>query len=236
MGSQRSNDDLDKLLNMGASALAELDDDQLHAMSRVVTGMMNDDIDDRCKNNVLWWLQNHTATENPQHASLGLEYRVPFPIKTYFVPLFKAFETEKRLFIPKSRDMMTSWSVMGFSTHRAQWFREETIVQTGSESKAAELVDYTRQLWDNQREHLKLRHPLKTKSTYEIAWEDGGRVIAIPSGEDKIRMFHPTRYVMDEAAFLPEAGNCYDAAHPVSIQIIAISTAAPGWFGLQCEK
>jgi len=53
---------------------------------------------------------------------------------------------------------------------------------------------------------------------------------------NKIRLYHPTRYVMDEAAFLPEAEQCYNAANPVAQQIIAISSAGPGWFGDQCTR
>jgi hypothetical protein len=60
--------------------------------------------------------------------------------------------------------------------------------------------------------------------------------MALPSGEDKVRLYHPTLYEMDEAAFLPEAQQCYDAAEPVAHQIIAISSAGPGWFGLQCGR
>jgi hypothetical protein len=48
-------------------------------------------------------------------------------------------------------------------------------------------------------------------------------------------MYHPTKYVMDEAAFLPAAEACFNAVHPVAMQIIAISTAALGWFGDQCS-
>lgn len=125
---------------------------------------------------------------------------------------------------------------MGWSAQRAQWWKEETIAQTEAEDKAAELVDYVRQLWDNQEEFLKRRHPLAKQSTYEIEWQGGGRVIAIPKGENKIRLYHPSRYVMDEAAFLPEAEACYNAAHPVAKQIIAISSAGPGWFGDQCSR
>ena len=36
---------------------------------------------------------------------------------------------------------------------------------------------------------------------------------------------------MDEAAFLPEAQQCYDTVQPVAKQIIAVSSAEPGWFG-----
>jgi len=53
---------------------------------------------------------------------------------------------------------------------------------------------------------------------------------------NKIRLYHPTRYIMDEAAFLPEAEQCYNAAHPVSQQIIGISSAGPGWFGDECSR
>jgi len=132
--------------------------------------------------------------------------------------------------------MLTSWCVMGDSTHRAQWHKWFTVCQTDSEDKAAELIEYCRQLYDNQEPWLKARFPLKGRSTFELQWEDGGRVMTIPKGVNKIRMFHPTRYVMDEAAFLPEAQQCYDAAHPVCQQIIAISSAGPGWFGNQCSR
>jgi phage FluMu gp28-like protein len=76
----------------------------------------------------------------------------------------------------------------------------------------------------------------KDVTTFEIEFAEGGRLMAVPSGEDKIRLYHPTLYVMDEAAFLPEAQQCYDAAEPVAHQIIAISSAGPGWFGLQCSR
>jgi hypothetical protein len=66
----------------------------------------------------------------------------------------------KSLFIPKSRTMMTSWGAMGYAAWAAQWHNEETVVQTLSEDRAGHLIDYVRQLWDNQDEFLKKRHPL----------------------------------------------------------------------------
>jgi len=49
-------------------------------------------------------------------------------------------------------------------------------------------------------------------------------------------MFHPTLYVMHEAAFMPEAQSCYNAVQPVAKQIITISSAAPGWFADECTR
>lgn len=221
---------------LGREGFLSLSEEEQEKLLKPLAGPAHDIIEARCKDDVLYWLQNHTATENPQYEKHNLPFRSPFPKKDYFVPLFKAFATHRRLFIPKTRDMMTSFSIMGFSMHRAQWFKEETIVQADSEDKAAELLDYGRQFYFNQPLWLQQRHPLKNKSIFAIDWEDGGRLRTIPKGADKIRMFHPTRAVLDEASFLTEAQDCYDAAHPVCDWIVAISSAGPGWFGNQCQR
>lgn len=132
--------------------------------------------------------------------------------------------------------MLTSWAVMVYATHKAQWFKAEVIVQTDSEDKAKQLVSYAECLYRNQELFLRERHPLSCEaSSLSIEWEEGGKVHGIPKGEHKIRIWHPTVYVMDEAAFLPEAEQCFNAAHPVAKQIIAISSAGPGWFGDECS-
>ena len=188
-----------------------------------------------CQQDALFWAQNYTRTENPKWKEQGLEFRAPFPAKSYFSVLFRYFKTEKRLFIPKTREMLTSWSVMIWAANQAQWEKAEVIVQTDSEEKAKELVGYAQCLYRNQDAFLKALHPLDGEpSQLEISWASGGRVFGIPKGEHKIRLYHPTIYVMDEAAFLPEAAQCYDTAAPVAGQIIAISSAGPGWFGVQC--
>ena len=191
---------------------------------------------ERCKRDPLFWAQHWTKTENPHYLEQGFEYRAPFPEKSYFIPLFEAFQNQSRLFIPKTREMLTSWAVMVWATHRAQWFKAEVVVQTESEEKAKQLLSYSECLYRNQADFLRNIHPLDSEaSALSITWKDGGKVFGIPKGENKIRIYHPTIYVMDEAAFLPEAQQCYDAAHPVAKQIIAISSAGPGWFGDQCS-
>jgi hypothetical protein len=193
--------------------------------------------DERCKRDALFWAQNWTRTENPHYREQGLEFRERFPKKSYFTVLFKYLAENPHIFIPKSREMTTSWSVMAYATHRAQWLKAEVVVQTDSEDKAKQLVGYAECLYRNQEPFLKKLHPLASEaSQLSIEWADGGRVFGIPKGEHKIRMYHPTIYIMDEAAFLPEAQQCYDAALPVAKQIIAVSSAGPGWFGDECSQ
>ena len=66
----------------------------------------------------------------------------PFPRKSYFSVLFDEFRKSRLLFIPKSRDMMTSRSALVWATHQAQWRGAFAIVQTMKEAKAEELVEY----------------------------------------------------------------------------------------------
>jgi hypothetical protein len=198
----------------------------------------------------LLWLTSLTATENPKAAQQGLPFKAPFPKKEYFLEVFKAFlgiepygypdPKKPRLFIPKSREMLTSWSVMAYGTWRAQWHKWEVLVQTESLDKCKELIDYCGQLYRNQADWLKQKHPLADgkaeANTFNISWRDGGRVVAIPHGSHKIRLYHPTAFVLDEAAFLPESQACFDTANPVAYQIVGVSSAAPGWFGDMCNR
>jgi hypothetical protein len=219
----------EELLALGAQELAEID------------WMLEDQ---RCAESVasfeagpLYFLTRLAKTENPQCESQGVPFKAPFPKKTYFVFLFDAFLRRfPMLFIPKSRTLMTSWAAMGFAFWAAQWHQEETIVQTASEEKAFHLVDYARQLFDNQEPWLKQRHPLKRCSSFALGWEAGGEVAVIASGADKIRMYHPSNYIMDEAAYLPEGEECLNAVIPTGARIIAISSARAGWFGDQCGR
>lgn len=169
-----------------------------------------------------------------------------FPDEPFFPWLFGLFRSERRLFIPKSREMMLSWAVVADSVHLAQWTpNTHIIIQSERESKSIDLVvgkgipGYARVLYEQQDECLKNLHPL-TKSIDDmpgnlLTWKNGSSIRGVPSGADQIRMYHPARFIMDEAAFLTEAAASYDSAEPVCSQIIVISSAAPSWFGQVCQ-
>jgi hypothetical protein len=184
----------------------------------------------------LLWLSKYSATENPKHEKQGLPFVAPFPKKSYFVTLFDAFLAEDRMLVPKTREMLTSWCMVGYATWRATWFKWDCLIQTESLDKVKELVDYAAQLWRHQPDWLRARHPLKSGDplTYELHFAAGGRVKAIPGGEDKVRLYHPTLMCFDECAMLPEMEQCWNAAQPVAQQMIGISTARASWFGDEC--
>jgi len=54
-----------------------------------------------------------------------------------------------------------------------------------------------------------------------------------PDWQDKIRAFHPTRYIQDESAFMLGGEECLNSVLPTGEFIICISTARAGWFADQ---
>src|SRR5437868_5274791 len=85
----------------------------------------------------LLWLSEHTKTENPKWQEQGVGFREPFPRKSYFVPVMDALLSERRVFIPKTREMLTSWEVMGYAAWLMAWRGGvQVIVQADKEPKA----------------------------------------------------------------------------------------------------
>src|SRR5262249_22588548 len=138
--------------------------------------------------------------------------------------------------IPKSRQMLTSYSVCALVAWMCQWNPGIFwVIQTAKEDKALELIRYMRILYDNQPDWMKERHPMASDNKLERVWKNGSRVLGVPKGEDQIRVHHPHGWFADEAAFLPEFSECVAAVQPVSRQIIAVSTGNPGPFADACD-
>jgi len=184
----------------------------------------------------LIWMQQHTKTKDShwrEHGASG-PYR-PFPDKPYFRPIVEDFQTEPILFIEKSRDMMISWLITGLFTHTVMTTEGiEVIFQSQKAEKAAELIDYAKCLYEHQPPELQAAFPLATKLSrqprMELRFAHGGRLLGIPGGADQIRSYHPWGLFADEAAFQPEAGECYEHAVPVCQKIVEVSSIGPGWF------
>lgn len=182
----------------------------------------------------LLWLTQHTKTEDTHWMAKGTDFLAPFPKKEYLRVVMSYFLSTPSLFLPKSREMMMSWSVCGFIAWECQWFPVFWLAQTGKEDKVAELVQYVRTLYRNQPEWMRRRNPLIVDNTLELAWANGGRFLGIPKGMDQARVHHPKGYFQDESAFLPEAQQAHDAVRPVCKQVICVSSDEVGWFHNQC--
>jgi hypothetical protein len=172
------------------------------------------------------------------------------PDKPYFGWLFERLMKAERIFFPKSREMLLSWIVVGYCTWRCQFFPQtEVIFQSQKEDKVQDFISgragspgYARTLYEQQDPWLRDTHPLAKKRSEDmpgsiLAWKNGSILRGVPSGAEQIRQYHPTIVVFDEAAWLEGFKESYDAANPVSSQIIAMSSASPSsWFGDACVE
>jgi hypothetical protein len=186
------------------------------------------------------WLQHHTETKDPHWREDGAPspYR-PFPTKPYFRPILEAIQRESVIFVSKSRDLMLSWLVVGYFTHQCMTTPGiEVLMQSQTEEKAAELIDYAKCLYDRSDTDVRKDHPVAVptdkQSWLELAFANHSRLVGLPHGASKIRSYHPTALFIDEAAFVPDAGQSFDEAVAACQKIVVVSSAAPGWFESVC--
>ena len=188
----------------------------------------------------LRWLQKHTRTTDShwREAGAGSPCR-PFPDKPYFRPLMEAFWREPVMFVEKSRDLMISWLFVGLFTHKAMTTANiEVLFQSHTYEKSLGLIEYAKVLYENQDKAIKQAYPLPARRPEEgiLEFANGSRIVAIAAGKNKVRSRHPWGLLLDDAAFMSEAGECYDHAVPVCRKIVVVSTTGPGWFAEQCQN
>lgn len=195
-------------------------------------------------------MQTQTKTFDNHWMQKKTEPWAPLPDKPYFRWLFERLMKLNRGFFPKSREMLLSWIVVGYCTWRCQFFPQtEVIFQSQKEDKVQDFISgragspgYARTLWEQQEDWMRRAHPLAKKRSEDmpgtiLAWKNGSIIRGVPSGADQIRQYHPTIVVFDEAAWLEAFRDSYDAANPVTSQIIAMSSASPSsWFGDVCVE
>jgi hypothetical protein len=143
--------------------------------------------------------------------------------------------------------MLASWSVVGYAVWLCQFHpRQRVIIQGQKIDKVTELIKgkgnpgYARTLIERQTPWLRQRFPLlydiEEMSQTLLSWQNGSTLQGVPSGADQIRQYHPSVLIVDEAAFLDDFEQSYAAADPVAAQIIAVSSAAAGYFGDVCTQ
>jgi len=216
-------------------------------MARVRQELENRRQNTRCKDSTLYWLQHHTSTRDDHWLQKGTPQLAPFPDKPYFQTILDEFDRSKIIFLPKSREMMISWLIIGYAVHMAQWTPGSFImIQSAKEDKSIDLVTgrnrpgYVRTLYEQQTPWLKNLHKLTKPPDQmpgdEFTWANGSMIKGFPAGPDFVRQYHPALVIYDEAAFIPAFGASFEAAIPVSSKIIAVSSAAPSEFGDLCRE
>lgn len=161
--------------------------------------------------------------------------------KPYLDELFDIYETEQLIALPKSRQLLVTWSLAVWLTWRARYRSYNALfIQSDKEEKSAHVVDKRcKFVEDNLREEWVRRpyHSIRTKDglvgrmTYD---RTESVILGVAQGEDQFRSYTPTVIVMDECEFQDGAHAALTTALPFTregknCKIILISTSnGPG--------
>lgn len=219
----------------------------------------HDEIIRRCSERVvahdrgpMYWIRNWTKTEDYQWQAKGLEKESatsPFPYKPhpeaitdwdYLDWVMKYILIEKELYIPKTREMMTSWLVCAYITWHCQFFPAiGWLAQSEKDDKAQGLIKYSNILYRNQPDWLRAHFPLKRHNEegtkHRVDWANGSWFKALAQGQRQSASDHPHGWFNDESAHQPAWKAALNIAKPAVRQVICVSSAAASDFGIECD-
>lgn len=189
-----------------------------------------------CEKSAYAWMTKGTMTKDEQ-ADEGVNPYRPYP---HDWPHIKATVqyldrySRKLAGIWKSRTMLESWIVAGWCTHYAFTHPATRVLyQSKDEARSVNMMTYSKILWTNSLERLKLRwklaKPIEQQSYNTFETANDSVFEALPRDSTKIKSFHPTIVVWDEAAIMDNFDECLSEAVGAQAKFkIALSSS---WLG-----
>ncbi|MBK6765540.1 MAG: hypothetical protein IPG71_04195 [bacterium] len=123
-----------------------------------------------------------------------------YPDFPYLKALLEAALAHRFLLVPKSRQMMVTWSMISLLLWRAL-FRQSGVylLLSRNERCAEELLDRARFILERLPSHM--QPELKTNNRSELEFAAlGSRLLSLPASPDGPRMYSPTAVFWDEMA------------------------------------
>lgn len=160
-----------------------------------------------------------------------------FPDKPHLYYVCKMWEREKRLIIPKSRQLTLTWEIVALYLHDAMFFPSRlNLIQSKKEEDADEVLERGFTIYEHLPSFMKSWQPLaqgrKTHCQMKFI-RNRSRLIAIPEGPDHIRGLTATGLMSDETAFQDSVEKAIAAASPAlgdHGRLTMLSSAAPSHF------
>ncbi|MCX6601168.1 MAG: hypothetical protein NT025_06365 [bacterium] len=143
------------------------------------------------------FLTRHVQTLDPER---GVAH---FPDWHYLHRLVGVACRERFLLVPKSRQMLVTWTMVALMVWRAM-FRERGVLLflSRNERCAEELLERARFILDHLPGYMRPR--LSSNSKEEIAFRTlGSRLLSLPASPNGPRMYSPSSVFWDEMAFTP---------------------------------
>lgn len=189
----------------------------------------------RCARDPWYWIVNYAVTQDEHWAGKGLEGPYQrFPPMPYLRSLTWLLWHERYPDVPKARQMMLSWLVIGaYAMGEAEFVPGRlTMVQSKKEMDAQNILKRGVGVLRRQAQFApwmgaKIVEPT---SAGRVDLSNGSSVVACPQGAHHVQSYTPARLILDEIQLQDEAEEAYHQALPACETIVKIGSADFGWF------
>ncbi len=154
------------------------------------------------------FLTGHVKTHDPERGIAA------FPGYPYLRELIETVSRERFLLVPKSRQMMVTWTMVGYFLWRAL-FRGPGLYLflSRNERCAEELLERARLVLSHLPPGMRPRPTVNSRQ--ELAFGGlGSRMLSLPASPHGPRMYSPTGVFWDEMAFTPYDEQIWSALKP----------------------
>lgn len=183
----------------------------------------------RCMRRPDYWVMTYCFTKD-EHDPYHPVKR--FPRYKYIPFIIRRLHKENKVAIPKSRQVMITWTVLAFILHRMVFYKHRLwFVQSKKEEDAASLIEREKHMYEHLPWWLKsaspLKRPLQKQPFNKLVMANGSMTWGVPQGADIMRQYTASGIFGDEYAFQDKAEDAYTAAKPTvdgGGQLIAVSS------------
>ncbi|MDD5088956.1 MAG: hypothetical protein PHI18_09195, partial [bacterium] len=162
----------------------------------------------RCQRDPWRFLTAHVVTQDPKRGALA------YPDYPYLRELIQAGERHKFLLVPKSRQMMVTWTMVACTIWRALLRGPGVyLFLSRNERCAEELLTRVRFILDRLPDSMRPRLARSAREEIAFAGLDS-RILSLPATPDTPRMYSPSGVFWDEMAFTPYDEEIWSALKP----------------------
>lgn len=190
------------------------------------------DIKRRCEQSPWYFLMNFVVTvdEHWDRKGLSTPYQ-RFPPKPYLRMLCQRWCTERKLFIPKARQMMVTWLIASLYYGDTIFLKGRlNMFQSKNERDAVAILRRVRGVDQRIRQMAPWLVPdIRDDSGNRLSFANDSALVAVAQGAHNVQSHTPSGLFMDEAQLQDEAGAAYEYALACCDRMTIVGSADYGW-------
>jgi len=185
-----------------------------------------------CERSPWFFLVNFVVTvdEHWDRKGLSTPYQ-RFPPKQYLCSLCERWCVERKLYIPKSRQVMATWEIASLYYGDAIFLSGRlNMFQSKLESDATDILRRIKGVDQRLRQMAPWLPPAITEdSANRLAFANDSALVAVAQGKHQVQSHTPSGLFADEAQLQDEMGDAYEYALAACDRMTIVGTADYGW-------